>query len=483
MFEYVRSHQKLLQTILLLLILPSFVVVGVRSYMGSDGKATDIAKIGNEFISGPEFDNALKNQAQRAGLPPAIVNSSSFKNNVLNQLIQQKLLENEMQSLGLQVSDERLARELIRFPEIQALKKSDGSIDSDRYRQLLQMNGLTVAQFEAIKKAEIMSADLQNAIASNQQGITSEIVSNHVMDAYAMEREVQALFFLGSEFTKGVKLEDQDLQDYYQAHPSEFQTIPTADIDYLILSKDSKMDIKDYAKLADNFANLVYEQSESLQPAADIVKAVIQHQNGLSYAGIASFPNSHPLNQEKVLKAIFSDEVLNSGKNSDAIQLPNGELIAVHVKNYHPAKTEEFSVVKSKIQNIVTAKKAEDLAVAAGNSFEERINSDPKYSLEGKTFSKSLWISRLQPLDLKGEPFEKVFAVDPDKLPQVVSAKIPGGVAVYRINAIRKPQNLDPKVRIEQYKQIADLNFQNELGAYFANMRDRVKVKILRSMQ
>jgi peptidyl-prolyl cis-trans isomerase D len=74
--------------------------------------------------------------------------------NVLNQIIQQRLLKNELQSLKLQVSDERLVKELNKFPEIQALKKSDGSIDADKYRQLLQSNGLSIAQFQNIKRSE-----------------------------------------------------------------------------------------------------------------------------------------------------------------------------------------------------------------------------------------------------------------------------------------------------------------------------------------
>ena len=86
MFDSVRKHQKILQLILLLLILPSFVFLGVNSYMGSGTSDSDVAKVGNDVISGAEFDNTLKNQAQRAGLPLEMMNSSTFKNNILNVL-------------------------------------------------------------------------------------------------------------------------------------------------------------------------------------------------------------------------------------------------------------------------------------------------------------------------------------------------------------------------------------------------------------
>ena len=114
----------------------------------------------------------------------------------------------------------------------------------------------------------------------------------------------------------------------------------------------------------------------------------------------------------------------------------------------------------------------------------EQLEKNPQLKLTGKEFSKSIWVSRNKPLDLQGEPFEKVFAVDPTQLPQVVSAKIPGfGLAIYRINQAREAKDLNPKAAIEQFKQIAELNLQNELAAYYSNMRDRAKVKIYKSLQ
>ena len=90
MLDYVRTHQKILQIVLLVLILPSFVFIGVQSYTGMGSKDSDVGKVGNDLITNVEFENAVKNQAQRSGMPAEFANSSGFKSNVLNQLIQQK---------------------------------------------------------------------------------------------------------------------------------------------------------------------------------------------------------------------------------------------------------------------------------------------------------------------------------------------------------------------------------------------------------
>jgi hypothetical protein len=286
---------------------------------------------------------------------------------------------------------------------------------------------------------------------------------------------------LASDFAKQVEINDADLKDYYQSHPSDFQTNPTANVEYLILHRDSSDD-KEFSKKADLFANLVYEQPDSLKPAAEALKLSILKENELTTSGKKSLPKNHPLNEQKTLLNIFKDEILKSGKNSEAFQLQNGDLISVHVSEFHPPQTKKFDEVKSDIEKIVRLKKAEDLALKNGNTNFDNLIKDPNTKIQGKEFSKSFWVSRIKPLDLSGEPFDKVFNVDTSKLPIVVNAKIPGsGIAIYRINQIRPSQEVNTKAQIELTKQIAELNIQNELSAYFANMRTNSQVKILKS--
>jgi hypothetical protein len=399
-------------------------------------------------------------------------------------MVQQQLLKNELQSLRLQVSDERLAKELNRFPEIVALKKPDGSVDAEKYRQLLQSNGLSVAQFQNIKRSELMGADLQNAVSSKQAGIQSSVVSEKLIAAYGVEREVQVVFYLAEQYIKKIKLEESELKDYFQANPSAFQTKPSADIEYVVLPRDTKMDEKELSKKADAFANIVYEQADSLQAVSDQLKLSIQKEKALSASGNKTLAKNHPLNDPKVLVALFKDNVLTSNKNTEAIQLANGDLISVRVTQYNPAQTQNFETVKTDIEKILLVKKAEDMAVQDGLQMTEQLQKDPKTKLVGKEFSKAVWVSRNRPLDLSGEPFEKIFGVQVTQLPQVVSAKIPGvGLAVYKVNQVRESKESEPKAQIEQFKQIAELNLQNELGAYYRNMRDRSPVKIIKSLQ
>jgi hypothetical protein len=209
-----------------------------------------------------------------------------------------------------------------------------------------------------------MGADLQNAVSSKQGGIQSSVVSEKLIAAYGVEREVQVVFYLAEQYIKKVKLEESELKDYFQANPSAFQTTPTADIEYVVLPKDTKMDEKEFSKKADSFANIVYEQADSLQAVADQLKLSIQKEKSLSSSGKKTLAKNHPLNESKVLLAIFKDSVLTSNKNTEAIQLANGDLISVRVTQYNPAQTQNFEAVKTDIEKILLVKKAEEMIVS-----------------------------------------------------------------------------------------------------------------------
>ncbi len=481
MLEYVRKHQKLLQIALLLLIVPSFVFFGVSSYSSFGSNPSDIAKIGDETISQQDFEKALKTQAQNSGLPEEFTRTDPFKLNILNQLIQQKLLQQELHLLQLQVSDARLANQLLLFPEIAGLRNADGSIDQVKYRQLLNSNGLSISQFQNIKKAEIIGGDLQNALVPIQSNIKSDLVAHKLIAFYSEEREVRALFYLRDQYLNTIQISDQELKDYYSANLQSFQSKPMADVEYVLLKRDPKIEQSEFAKKSDLFANLVYEQADSLDNAAEKMNIKIDKLNGLTANGLASLPKDHPLNQLKVLKAIFTDEALKLNKNTEALQVSNGDLISVHVTKFHSAQPLNFDEVKSRIEALIRSNKAEELAIKMGKDKAELLQSEKNI---GKEFGRPVWVSRDKPLDLTGEPYARVFGADRDKLPQIVYAKIPGtGAAIYSVNQVRRGSSKDTNTQLGQFKQLSDMSVQNELSAYFSNMRESHTVKMLKSLQ
>ncbi|MFM9113397.1 MAG: SurA N-terminal domain-containing protein, partial [Polynucleobacter victoriensis] len=92
MLESIRKYQKLLMGLLLLLILPSFVFLGIESYVRDMGKDSDLVKVNGVSITRQELDNAVKARAdrlqqQQGRVDSAMVNSVPFKQSVLGEII------------------------------------------------------------------------------------------------------------------------------------------------------------------------------------------------------------------------------------------------------------------------------------------------------------------------------------------------------------------------------------------------------------
>jgi hypothetical protein len=258
MLESIRKHQKLLQWLLLLLIFPSFAFFGIESYMRNAGGNSDLVKVDGHAITLQELDRAVKVKAdrlqQQGQVDAAFVNSVPFKQAVLGELIQQRLLAYELTSLRLAVGKDALAKDLMQIPEVRSLFKADGSFDSQKYKQLLANNGMSVDQFENGRRYDLMSRQALTAVMAT--GVSSRKVAEQVAMAYEAEREVQVLRFNASDFVSKVTPTESQIEAFYQSNLAAYQMPESIDLEYVILVADPKGDAKQFAERADLFANL-----------------------------------------------------------------------------------------------------------------------------------------------------------------------------------------------------------------------------------
>src|SRR5690606_1852028 len=98
MFDFIRTHQRLMQLVLLVLILPSFVLIGVSGYTNYVSGDHDIVTLADTSITQQEFDQARRNQLQQlqmnspGGFDPAILDTPQARSALLDSLIDRRLL-------------------------------------------------------------------------------------------------------------------------------------------------------------------------------------------------------------------------------------------------------------------------------------------------------------------------------------------------------------------------------------------------------
>ena len=86
---------------------------GISSYSGFMDKETDLVKVNGKPITAQEVDVAAKRQAERVGGNVQIAQSLQFRQAILNELLQQRILGFAVNNLRLQVGREALVKSLI----------------------------------------------------------------------------------------------------------------------------------------------------------------------------------------------------------------------------------------------------------------------------------------------------------------------------------------------------------------------------------
>jgi len=479
MFDTVRKHQKILQLVLMLFIVPSFALFGISSYSEFMDKETDLAKVNGKPITAQEVDTAAKRQAERVGGNAQIAQSLQFRQAILNELMQQRILGFAVVNLRLQVGKDALIKSLQNIPQIRALYKPDGSFDDVRFKQLMASNGLNEEQFYASQAFDIKINQLVNSVARTE--LASPKLSEIISTLYESERQVQALKFDAKDYLNKVNPTQEELQAFYNANAKLFESPEYVDVEYIVLKADPKEDSKVFSEKADQFANMTYDQADSLKPAADKLKLSIQSQKGLTRSGATGVSKDNPLTNPKVIQALFGDEAVKNKRNIEAVQVSPGVFVSARVVTFHPAQILPFKDVANEVRRQVSQRAAEKLATAAAAERYAALEKDPK---NASGFATPFWISRNKPVNLVGPALDEVMSVNPSKLPVVISVKDSGtGVTLYRVDQVRQPPAGDAKVHKAQAQQIQALAAESEFAGFMAYWRDSAGVKIINPLK
>ncbi|MWL87183.1 MULTISPECIES: SurA N-terminal domain-containing protein [unclassified Cupriavidus] len=234
---------------------------------------------------------------------------------------------------------------------------------------------------------------------------------------------------------------------------------------------------KKYAEQADAFGNTVYEQSDSLKPAADKFKLTIQTADNVTRQPNPALGKDSPLNNEKLLKALFSDDVLKNKRNTEAVQVGPTTLVAARVVDYRPAAARKFEDVEAQVRQAYIAQQAAELARKDGEARLEAL----KKGGNADGFGATIVVSRAKADGLPPKAVDAIMRADATKLPSVVGVDLGAeGYAIYRVTKVSTPPAANPGQRDADAQQLSQLAGQTELAAYYDALKAKAKVKILR---
>jgi len=492
--------------IVLALIALSFVLWGVSDYLFSTGSGEQVvARVDGEKISAALFQQRLNDAKERYAQifgPQAaaeMAKGPGFARDVLSGLIDNLVLAHEARKLGLQVPDSALAQKI----EGMSVFADKGKFSRAKYQEVLRANGLTPAKFEAMLRDSMLLEQLQAvpqilAVASRKDAESAWSWSQEYRDV----RVVEIPF---SGFLKAAAPSDAEIQAYYQSYKASYQLPAEVEVQYVTFgpedfrkssgsatastaSTDSQAGGTSSAELAfesqiENFKDKLFSDSGSLAGVARAYGLKIRDSGPLT-AGKP--PSSGVFADPKALDLAFSKAVL-AGKNSSALTLPNGDLLAVHLVHYTPPRAQELQAVRKEIAATLAERKARELAKAraqelltAAQKSKDPKDLDPDGSYPEKRYSD---LARHSSSGLDPALTRAIFlapAPEGQGAPSFGMVEQKDGYALFALTRVILPNLalLNPSVTQEIQRSLEEQRARLLTTAYLQALRHKARIRI-----
>ena len=231
---------------------------------------------------------------------------------------------------------------------------------------------------------------------------------------------------------------------------------------------------KRFAEAAEAFTNLVYEQSDSLKPAAERFKLKV-----LTLDTLERLPSGtavpKPLTHPKLLTALFAPESLKSRRNTEAVEVGGNTLVSARIVEHRPAQKKPFDSVRAEVLAKLTETQARQLAREAG---EERLKALQAGAAAPAGLSDALKVARNGQPQIAADALEPVYRLTPDKLPGWVGVPLSdGSYGLYQVLKATPPaDDAIAKQRAQYESQLLQVISQQDFTSYLESLKSRIKI-------
>ena len=606
MLEVIRAHSKgWMAKLILTLITVPFALFGIDAYLKDAGAGASVAKVDGATISVQEYRNAMQSLRDRLQKenPKDVgaLDSPEVKQSVLDRLINTRLLNAEVVYSNFKVTNEQLAQFITSLPEFQ----QGGKFSQEIYDKLLSQNQMTPSQFENKMRGELLLQQVRDGIPG--LAFTSSAVENAVLNVEHQQREVSVAEIKTADFISQVKVDQSEVQAYYDKHKDKFKVPEQVKLEFVMMSAntlipkmqttedeakkfynenaakfqgneqrhashiligvsaaaspEAKAEAKKkaeqvlaevkkspakfaelakkysqdpgsaekggdlgtfargsmvkpfeeavfsmkpgdisglvqsdfgyhiiklteivgqgqgfdalkpqiraelmyqkalakFSEQAETFSAMVYEQSTSLQPAADAYGIPVQKTEWLSYADGAKFFKS-----DKLMTLVFTNEVLKDKRNTEAVEVSNNTLVSARVVDYKPSAPRSFDEVKGGIEDLLKIEKATKLAIDKGTSSLAELK-DAK-AAGGLDWIAPVTVDRKNAQGLTDLTMSNVFKIDTTKLPAYAGiADSKKGYLLIKVTAVQN------KLADDEAKKAALLDLRTAIASEYSS--------------
>jgi peptidyl-prolyl cis-trans isomerase D len=236
MLDFFRRQQSKLKWVWIVLIFifsASLVLLYIPfDDLGSVSITNDVASVGRQTITAKEFQTAYRNYLNsiQGQVSPEMIKAFRFDRQIVDSLVTRRVMMEEARHLGLTVSAAEIEQKILENP---VFREGGNFIGLERYQSLLQQNGLTVADFEASVRDEILQQKLRSFLTAGVSVSDAE-----VEDEYRRRNEKAKLDYFVIDpamLESQVSTTAQDQRDYYEKNKTKYNVPEKRQAKYILL--------------------------------------------------------------------------------------------------------------------------------------------------------------------------------------------------------------------------------------------------------
>jgi peptidyl-prolyl cis-trans isomerase D len=241
MLEFMRKigGNKFFRILFALFLIIPFGLFGIDYYFKGPVGGDTVATVGGYRISGAEFDQSLRQQTENyrqqfgRNFDPAIMDNPEMRRNVLDGVINQRLVAAAAEREGIAVSDEVLAARIAAEPVFQ----SEGKFSMERYKSILKAQGMGEAGFERQIREDYRLQQFRSSI------LDTAIVPRSTVDAFVriseQSRDVSLVNLAPDQYLAKVKVTPEQVKAWYDSHLVDYTIPEQARVEFVELSLDA----------------------------------------------------------------------------------------------------------------------------------------------------------------------------------------------------------------------------------------------------
>ena len=379
-------------TVILGLIIVSFVIWGIGSDMLRSFSSDKVATVGSATISTQTFRTAYQNTLQqyqrqlKTPLTNAQAHAMGVDSQVLSRLISETTLDEKARGLGLAISDEAISAAVLADPRLQ---DKSGKFDRNLFEQALRDSGLSERGFVAQQRQTYLRQQIGYSLAA---GIAAP---KALVEALAhVDSQTRGLDYFTLPAAAAGEIAaptDEALKSFFEARKAEYKAPEYRDLNMLAITPTN---LAKPADVSDADATALYErvkesrfgtpEKRKLQQIvfpseADAAQAETKIKAGTSFDDVAKEQKLG--NQDIDMGDVARNDVFDKAIADAAFALPSGAVsdvikgqfgpVIVRVGAITPASMKPYAEVADILKKEIAVERAAKDVLAMHDKIEE----------------------------------------------------------------------------------------------------------------